>query len=172
MDGESLSVGLHALKIADTMWLLCLHHSLKTYVPRVRSMQQLQAVTTPETKNNKEGIRGSAEVCTAETDTSGIVRRLLCLYSDPKEAGMKLSVLDKSGQLTPLNTPYSSFGSISVGRSGKGLALATVGGSPTRASEAALLLADDVDGLIRSTPDDWQVLRKSAAVEVSSTQEM
>ena len=80
---------------------------------------------------------------------------------------MKLAVLDSAGQLTPLDTPYSSFGSISVAGSGGGLALATTGGSPTRASEAALLLAADVDGLIRSKPGDWRVLRKSAAVEVA-----
>jgi len=67
--------------------------------------------------------------------------RLLTTYSDPKEAGMRLAVLDAaSGALTDLQTPYSAFGALSVvPRPGGRVALALVGGQPTRPSEAALL---------------------------------
>lgn len=67
--------------------------------------------------------------------------RLLVTYSDPKEAGMRLAVLDPaSGSLSGLATPYSAFGPLSaVPRPGGRIALALVGGQPTRPSEAALL---------------------------------
>jgi hypothetical protein len=96
-------------------------------------------------------------------------RRLLCLYSDPKEAGSKLAVLDSAGKLTQLDTPYSSFGTLTAGcaaNSGGRVAIASIGASPTRASEAAVLFADSVDALLASKPSDWEVLRKSASVEV------
>ena len=41
--------------------------------------------------------------------------RLLAKYSDPKAAGTQLSVIDpKTGSLTDLQTPYSSYSSLSV----------------------------------------------------------
>ena len=39
------------------------------------------------------------------------------MYSDPKKAGSTLAILDGS-QLQELSTPYSSFGSLSLGTAG------------------------------------------------------
>ena len=44
--------------------------------------------------------------------------------------------------------------------------LATVGGSPTRASEVALLAVEGTKELLSSQPSHWQTLRKSSKVEV------
>ena len=89
------------------------------------------------------------------------------VYSDAKEAGSTLAVLDgKSGKLSPLNTPYSSFGSLSVSEVGDKVAVATVGGSPTKSSEAAIIVVDSVDALISADASQWQTLRKSSNVEV------
>lgn len=93
--------------------------------------------------------------------------RLLVSFSDAKVAGSTLAVLD-GGKLHPLSTPYSSFGSLSVYQTGGKLALATVGGSPTKASEAAVLVVDSVDALISTDASQWQTLRKSSSVEVRS----
>ncbi|CAL8470722.1 g10264 [Coccomyxa elongata] len=93
--------------------------------------------------------------------------RLLVVYSDAKEAGSTLAVLDgKSGKLSPLNTPYSSFGSLSVSEVGDKVAVATVGGSPTKSSEAAMIVVDSVDALISADPSQWQTLRQSSNVEI------
>lgn len=89
------------------------------------------------------------------------------VYSDAKEAGSTLAVLDgKSGKLSPLSTPYSSFGSLSVSEVGSKVAVATVGGSPTKSSEAAIIVVDSVDALISADPSQWQTLRKSSNVKV------
>lgn len=50
--------------------------------------------------------------------------------------------------------------------------LATVGGSPTRASEVALLAVEDTKELLSSQPSNWQTLRKSSKVEVHPVREM
>ena len=82
------------------------------------------------------------------------VCRLLASYSDPEEAGGKLAIIDvASGKLTPVKTPYSLHGGISV-HSGK---LATVGGSPTKPSEVAVL--DVASG-------SWESLKTSLNLEV------
>ena len=47
-------------------------------------------------------------------------RRLILVYSDPKKAGSTLAILD-GDQLQELSTPYSSFGSLSVGNTGERL---------------------------------------------------
>ena len=39
------------------------------------------------------------------------------MYSDPKKAGSALAILD-GDQLRELSTPYSSYGSLSVGQTG------------------------------------------------------
>ena len=44
--------------------------------------------------------------------------------------------------------------------------LATVGGSPTQASEVALLAVDGVEQLLSAKPSQWETLRKSSKVEV------
>ena len=44
--------------------------------------------------------------------------RLILVYSDPKKAGSSLAILDND-QLRELSTPYSSFGSLSVGQTGE-----------------------------------------------------
>lgn len=49
--------------------------------------------------------------------------------------------------------------------------LATVGGSPTRASEVALLAVEDTAELLSSQPSHWQTLRKSSGVEVHPVHE-
>lgn len=69
--------------------------------------------------------------------------RLLVTYSDPKEAGMRLAVLDPAdGRLADLDTPYTAFGALSVvPRPGGRVAVAFVGGQPTAPSEVALLEA-------------------------------
>ena len=46
------------------------------------------------------------------------------------------------------------------------LVLATVGGSPTQASEVALLAVDSADQLLSTQPSQWQTLRKDSTVEV------
>ena len=44
-----------------------------------------------------------------------LLSRLLASYSDPKEAGGKLAIIDvASGELQHLQTPYSSHGGMSV----------------------------------------------------------
>ena len=43
--------------------------------------------------------------------------RLLLVYSDPKKAGSTLAILD-GAQLQELSTPYTSFGSLSLGTAG------------------------------------------------------
>ncbi len=91
--------------------------------------------------------------------------RLLVTFSDAKVAGSTLAVLDGE-ELFPLSTPYSSFGSLSVASIGSKVALGTVGGSPTRSSEAAVIVADSVDALIAAKASQWQTLRKSSNVEV------
>lgn len=69
--------------------------------------------------------------------------RLLVTYSDPKEAGMRLAVLDPAdGKLANLDTPYTAFGALSVvPRPGVRVAVAFVGGQPTAPSEIVLLEA-------------------------------
>lgn len=47
---------------------------------------------------------------------------MLLVYSDPKKAGSTLAMLDGE-QLKELSTPYSSFGSLSVGTTGRSLPL-------------------------------------------------
>ena len=49
---------------------------------------------------------------------------------------------------------------------GNKLVLATVGGSPTQASEVALLAVDSVDQLLSAESSQWETLRKSSKVEV------
>ena len=46
------------------------------------------------------------------------------------------------------------------------LVLATAGGSPTQASEVALLAVDSLDQLLAAQPSQWETLRKSSNVEV------
>jgi hypothetical protein len=46
------------------------------------------------------------------------------------------------------------------------LLVALAGGSPLKPSEVALLDVESVDALIASTPEQWQILRKSSTVEV------
>jgi hypothetical protein len=91
--------------------------------------------------------------------------RLLVVYSDPRIAGSTLAVIDGK-ELLPLKVPYSSFGSLSVVQAGGKLAVATVGGSPTKPSEVAVLLVDGVDSLLSADASQWQTLRKSTTVEV------
>ena len=43
-----------------------------------------------------------------------------------------------------------------------------MGGSPTQASEVALLIVDGVDQLLSAKPSQWETLRKSSKVEVCS----
>ena len=82
------------------------------------------------------------------------LRRLLVSYSDPEEAGGKLAILEvASGKLQPVQTPYSMHGGISV-HQGR---LATVGGSPTKPSEVAVL--DIASG-------SWETLKASLNLEV------
>ena len=45
------------------------------------------------------------------------VGRLIVVYSDPNKAGSSLAILD-GGQLRELSTPYSSYGSLSLGQTG------------------------------------------------------
>lgn len=87
------------------------------------------------------------------------------MYSDPKEAGSTLAIIN-DGKLLPIKSPYSSFGSLSFAKVGSKVAVATVGGSPTRPSEAAVLMADSVDGLLTADASQWHTLRKSTSVEV------
>ncbi|CAL5220350.1 g2347 [Coccomyxa viridis] len=91
--------------------------------------------------------------------------RLILVYSDPKKAGSSLAILD-GDRLRELSTPYSSYGSLSIGQTGDKLVLATVGGSPTQASEVALLIVDGVDQLLSAKPSQWETLRKSSKVEI------
>ncbi|KAK9844215.1 hypothetical protein WJX81_008232 [Elliptochloris bilobata] len=93
--------------------------------------------------------------------------RMLVTYSDPKEAGMRLAVLDPSdGSLADLDTPYTAFGPLSVvPRPGGCVAVALVGGQPTAPSEAALLEVP-LEELATAPASAWRVLRKSSSVEV------
>ena len=43
--------------------------------------------------------------------------RLILVYSDPKKAGSSLAILD-GDRLRELSTPYSSYGSLSIGQTG------------------------------------------------------
>lgn len=88
-------------------------------------------------------------------------------FSDAKVAGSTLAVLD-GDKLLPLTTPYSSFGSLSLAKIGSKVALATVGGSPTKASEAAVIVVDSMDALMSADASQWETLRKSSNVEVQT----
>ena len=46
--------------------------------------------------------------------------RLILVYSDPKKAGSTLAILD-GDKLRQLSTPYASYGSLSIGQTGKSL---------------------------------------------------
>ena len=63
------------------------------------------------------------------------------------------------------HTAQGVKGSSSLSAGGK-LALATVGGSPTSASEVALLTVDGPEQLLSAQPSQWQILRRSSKVEV------
>ncbi|KAL3136838.1 hypothetical protein ABBQ38_005546 [Trebouxia sp. C0009 RCD-2024] len=94
--------------------------------------------------------------------------RLLVLYSDPLRAGGSLAVVDPaSGSLTDLNTPFTSFGSLSVAQVGGKLLVATTGGSSRKPSAVALLEVDSVDDLLKAKPDQWQMIRLSTKSQVS-----
>ncbi|CAK0782907.1 hypothetical protein CVIRNUC_006102 [Coccomyxa viridis] len=91
--------------------------------------------------------------------------RLLLVYSDPKKAGSTLAILD-GARLQELSTPYTSFGSLSLGTAGGKLILATVGDSPTKASEVAVLTVDGPEQLLSAQPAQWEVLRKASKEEI------
>ncbi|KAL3158064.1 hypothetical protein ABBQ32_011673 [Trebouxia sp. C0010 RCD-2024] len=94
--------------------------------------------------------------------------RLLVLYSDPLRAGGSLAVVDPaSGSLTDLRTPFTSFGSLSVAQVGGKLLVATTGGSSRKPSAVALLEVSCVDDLLKSKPDQWQMIRLSTKSQVS-----
>ena len=65
------------------------------------------------------------------------------------------------------HTPHTEEQAPSAG--GK-LILATVGNSPTKASEVAGLTVDSPEQLLSAQPAQWEVLRKSSNVEVSLLQ--
>ena len=77
---------------------------------------------------------------------------------------MRLAVLDPaSGSLSGLATPYSAFGPLSaVPRPGGRIALALVGGQPTRPSEAALLEVSSLQHVTSS----WKHLKEHVGFSV------
>lgn len=100
------------------------------------------------------------------TQGAAIFCRLLVQHSDPKAASQTLSILDmKTGATRGLQKPYAALGSLSALETGDSMRIATVGASPDKPS-AVIALDCSADGLADSTAEQWQVLKKSSAVEV------
>ena len=70
--------------------------------------------------------------------------------------------------LHPLHPkPTQSHAEEQAASAGGKLVLATVGDSPTKASEVAVLTVDSPEQLLSAQPAQWEVLCKSSKVEVS-----
>lgn len=92
---------------------------------------------------------------------------ILAAFSAPETAGMTLAVINPADSAVhKLDTPYASFGNISVKEVNGELMVATVGGSSQQPSEIALLIVDDVDTLKSSKAAQWQALKQSSTAKV------
>lgn len=87
--------------------------------------------------------------------------RLVADYSDPSSAGSELIIIDPAtGETVGVKSPYSSFGSLSVA----GGKLVTVGGSPTRPSEVAVL--DFKSDIATAGSEQWTSLKRAIDVDI------
>ena len=89
--------------------------------------------------------------------------RILTQYSDPKDLGATLAVIDpESGSSEKVETPFAFLGSLSVAEAGGKFILTSAGGSPTQPSVITALVLDSVDDLPSAKADQWRILKKSS----------
>ncbi|GAB4819007.1 hypothetical protein N2152v2_006053 [Parachlorella kessleri] len=93
---------------------------------------------------------------------------VLIVYSDPKAAGAQLGLVDpQSGDVTPINTGFSSFGSqLAASEDGDRITVALVAGGALQPSGVVLLRAEGLEGLRGSKPEDWETLAVSTTLQV------
>ncbi|KAI7838093.1 hypothetical protein COHA_008101 [Chlorella ohadii] len=98
--------------------------------------------------------------------------RILAVFSDPKEAGSTLALIDPaSGSMTRLDTPFTSYSgpTLAVHESPEGgVRVSAAAGSALQPAAIALLEVASVDALAGSKPGDWQLVQLSAATQVDS----
>lgn len=95
--------------------------------------------------------------------------RVLAIYSNPKRAGATLGLIDPaSKKVTDISSPFTSFQGLAVSEGLGRLLLATIAGTPLRPSALVTVEVAGPDGLLASSPEDWQEVAASSTLQVDT----